>query len=954
MARKRGLFFRPIFTFLSDRPTRKKRRSPKRSSAIQRLFLIGSGLVAIAFLLSLELPGFASVPVTPGIEPTTQTRSHSSLAAAQPSDPTTAEKLAQQARADYAAGRFSEAATGFDRAAVLYRQAGDLTQAAATQVNQAKALQALGLYSRSIAVLQSVLQTPEQPTPLLQNWETKIECAIRDDNGNPLWKQLNALPVTAENAVTLTAALRGLGDALQVVGDLEQSCTILQYSLQLAQTLPLPEALAPTYLSLGNLTRTQAIANLRLNNLEPEPAIRQLQNSPGLSPVQRELQRRRTEAAQQFMDQTAAALDYYQQAEQADRQTGQSSTPLIQVQAQLNALSLRLDRQEWSAAAAAVAVLDPLLDQLSPSRSAIEARINLAQSLVRIAEQSDRSAIPHNSDWMRQAAQHLAAAQRQASDLAIAQTESYALGSLGGLYKRTKQWPEAKALTQQALEKVNAVSVTNLPHTVSDADLAYRWYRQLGQILHEQGDQAEAIAAYDTAVQVLKERLRLDVASSNLNYQFSFREEAQEPVHRELMDLLLQADNPMQEALQRVREVSTSLLETQLTSFLQEPCTITTPEQIDQIVQQESQRTAVFYPVVLPDRLEVVVKLPNEPNLLHYRHVIPRQDLLERLSQLQLALEEDYTFEAVESLAQDFYRWLVQPAEAQLAAKQVNTLVFTLDRQLQAIPMAALHDGETYLINRYAISEILGLRFDGSVEPLQPDALKIMAAGLSEIPPSLPPEVSNNFQPLANVGDELEAIRRLKNDGIQVETLLNQEFTLRSFNTRLNETRFPVVHLATHGQFSVDPQRTFLLTSGQGRTALIEVNELASLFRTRGQIRLDSIELLVLNACETAAGDDLATLGIAGTAVRAGARSAIASLWTLDDTPSVDFTRILYQQLRQPDVTKAEALRRAQRALMQDPRYRHPRYWSPYILAGNWLPLTASRSAGAVASSPSS
>jgi CHAT domain-containing protein len=111
----------------------------------------------------------------------------------------------------------------------------------------------------------------------------------------------------------------------------------------------------------------------------------------------------------------------------------------------------------------------------------------------------------------------------------------------------------------------------------------------------------------------------------------------------------------------------------------------------------------------------------------------------------------------------------------------------------------------------------------------------------------------------------------------------------------------------------------------------------------RGRDRQDPIELLVLNACETASGDDLATLGIAGTAVKAGARSAIASLWTLDDAPSVKFTEILYSHLQQPDVSKAEALQKAQLALLQDPLYRHPRYWSPYILAGNWLPLTSSR-----------
>jgi len=965
MARKRGIFFRPIFTFLSRYWHQGRWQWERLLSTVHRLFLmrfplIVYGLLAIlALLCTMVMPGFARVPLVSAVVNTvtiSQTNSQiSSQAIAQSSlEPAEAQALEQRARSYYDAGQFTDAVSAFEQAATLYQQSGNFAQAAESQINQARALQALGLYNQAIVILQAVLQTPEHPTPLLQDFQVEIRCAEETDILNPLREQLQKLPVSSTNAATTVAALRGLGDALQVTGNLEQACTILHYSLELAESQPLPDALAPLYLSLGNLTRTQAIADLRLKNLTPEQAMAQLRKQ--LSPIRQELQRRRTEAAQQFMTQTGTALNYYQQAangsSNSDQQSANDATSLIQAQAQLNALSLHLDRQEWSEADATIPSLYALLDNLPLNRSAIEARINLAQSLMRMAEQQPEP-ISRSSDLMRQSAQLLKTAQRQASDLGIAQTESYALGSLGGLYERTQQWTEAKALTQQALDKVSAVSVTNLPHTISDADLAYRWYRQLGRILIAQNDEPGAIEAYETAVSALQERLQLDVASSNLNYQYSFNENAQEPVHRELIDLLLRSENPSPDNLQRVREVSTSLLEAELTSFLQEPCQIVTPGQIDTIIQQEAQQTAVFYPIILPDRLEVIVKLPGNQDLLHYHHFIARDQLLEKLDNLQLALEEDYTFEAVESLSQEFYEWIVQPAVEHLEENQVKTLVFTLDRQLQTIPMAALYDGETYLIDKYAISEILGLRFDGSAEALQLDELKIMAAGLSVIPPLLPEDIRDNFLPLPYINQELDAIGTLQADGVRVVTLRDDDFTLPSFNTRLNEDRFPVIHLATHGQFSVDPQRTFLLTSGELTDGLIGVNELAALFRTRGQIRLDSIKLLVLNACETAAGDNLATLGLTGTAVRAGARSAIASLWTLDDAPSVDFTKVLYENLRQPDVTKAEALRQAQLALMHNPQYRHPRYWSSYILAGNWLPLITSNSTGLTGSSTS-
>jgi CHAT domain-containing protein len=95
--------------------------------------------------------------------------------------------------------------------------------------------------------------------------------------------------------------------------------------------------------------------------------------------------------------------------------------------------------------------------------------------------------------------------------------------------------------------------------------------------------------------------------------------------------------------------------------------------------------------------------------------------------------------------------------------------------------------------------------------------------------------------------------------------------------------------------------------------------------------------LLVLSACRTAAGDRRAALGLAGVAVRAGARSTIASLWSLDDDSGAAMMQAFYQELQQPQMSKAEALRRAQRSLLADPRYAAPRFWAPYVLLGNWL-----------------
>jgi CHAT domain-containing protein len=845
---------------------------------------------------------------------------------------------------ELARGRTEEAIATWERSASIYDQLGKPEQRAASQINQARALQNLGLYSRAIGLLKEALQAPQPIAPLLRGVGTdppdRLDAWLEQEQLSNLLKSLPS------SATTVTAA-RNLGEVLQVIGDLEQSHLVLSHSLPLAQGLPQAEpmrseAIAAAHLSLGNVIRAQAVAELRLDNMTIAEAA--TYPKPGLSLIQQELQRRQIEAAAEFADATNEALNDYEQA------VSHANSITIQTQAQLNRLSLLLDKQQWPAAEQLARQIEPQLSQLPTSRATIDAQINLAKSLMRLGGWAIGFPSPpsRSSVQWTKVEQLLQTAQNQASQLQDAQAESYALGLLGQLYEQNQQFDQAEAATQQALEKVHGFSAANLPHRVNDTDLAYRWQQQRGRIYRKWGEMNKAIEAYEAAVKILQDRLRMDVASSNLNYQFSFRDDA-EPVYRELLDLLLK--DPTPKHLQQTREVIASLLETELTSFLNEPCEVVTPREIDDFIRKEELKAAIIYPIVLDDRLELISKFPGDDRqLYHYRaHPIARDELLKKIRALQLALEEDYTFLDVKQRSQEFYRWIVQPVVEQIAKDNldINTLVFALDRPLQNIPMAALHDGHEYLIKKYAISEVLGLSLEGNPTPLYEQQLRVLAAGLSKIPADAPEEIRLNFLPLPQVEEELDVLESLGADlGIPVTRLLDnrpdRSFTRENFNTRLNQDTFPIVHLATHGIFSVDPEATFLLAYGnEADNVKIEVNELGSLFRQRRQIRPDAIELLVLNACETAAGDDSATLGLAGTAVRAGARSVIASLWTLGDAPSVEFTRHFYENLKIEQegkrLSKAEALREAQLALMGMPQYEHPRYWAPYILAGNWL-----------------
>ncbi len=343
--------------------------------------------------------------------------------------------------------------------------------------------------------------------------------------------------------------------------------------------------------------------------------------------------------------------------------------------------------------------------------------------------------------------------------------------------------------------------------------------------------------------------------------------------------------------------------------------------QIDQIIDFEDPTAAAIYPIILPNRLEVILKLPQQKALRHYSTPIARTEVERILEQLQQDLTKPHTIRSIQSLSAQVYDWLIRPAEADLANHQIKTLVFVLDGSLRNIPMAALYNGKQYLIENYNLALAPGLQLINP-QPLKRKQLKALAAGVSA--PNTP-----GFSELPNVPLELKEVQ----SEAPGQILLNQQFTIQAFQRQINSQPFPVVHLATHGKFSSNADQTFILAWDEP----IKVNQFNDLLRTRSQMRSDAIELLVLSACQTAAGDSRAALGLAGVAVRAGARSTIASLWNTNDESTALLMSQFYQELANNQLTKAEALRNAQLRLLHDPKYQRPRFWAPYVLLGNWL-----------------
>ncbi|EKU96764.1 hypothetical protein Lepto7375DRAFT_0676 [Leptolyngbya sp. PCC 7375] len=711
----------------------------------------------------------------------------------------------------------TDALRSFQQAEQDYRQASNNNGILSSQVNQAQALQALGFYRRALNTL-----TDLNP-PLLER--------------SPSLSQITGL--------------RNLGDLLRITGGLEQSQTVLEQSLTLAQQLGDPIETAQIRFSLGNTVQAQG--------------------------------------------NTDQALNYFEQV------SAQPVSPSLRLKANITQLSLLFETGNTDLATSLLADIRTQLTNQPVGRTSVYTRLVLARNLLDYAEP-----LPTN-----ETAQLLQQALDQAQDLSDRRAESYALGYLGELYNRTANLPEAQ---------VQLASALAIAQNLNAADIAYRWQWQLGQLSRQQGNLTDATIAYSDAVKSLQS-LRNELVAINPDLQYDFREKV-EPVYRELVDLLLTSSptesNISQNKLLQARDVIESLQLAELENFFREPC-LAVRQQIDQVVDDSQSATAVLYPIILPDRLEVILKLPNQP-LQHYATPLPQTDLEAIINDLRQQVVRSFGLRKTQSLAKAIYDSLLKPAESALEEAQVDTLIFILDGALRNIPMATLYDGQQYLVQKYSLALAPGLKLVDP-KPLAEQNLAAITAGLSES--------RHGFIPLPFVNVEVEQIQST----LDSRVLLNETFTESALTDAINQTPFPVVHLATHGQFSSNPEETFILAWDNP----IQISALNRLLRNSEQSRQDAIELLVLSACETATGDKQAALGLAGVAVRAGARSTLASLWNIDDETSAVLMQQFYQVLTGNPTTKASALRQAQLALLKNPRYQHPRYWAPYVLVGNWL-----------------
>ncbi len=805
-------------------------------------------------------------------------------------------------------GRVAYQTGKYDRAKIFWQQASQ--EAENGTLTQAQILNYLALTSHKLGEWQAAEKYLTQSLAILQNSSDASSLNIKAQTLNTQGR----LEFDRGKAEAALASWQQAAKLYRQVGDDIGALGVEINQAQVWQSLGLYRRAQKTLQDIASKLATQSEPTLKIAGLRSlgialqvtgdlQAAQEMLESSLALSQKLNLSEESSTtlfslgNTAVASADKTQA-ITYYQQA------AATTTQPLLKSEAQLNQLGLLISTEQWQPARDLLSEIQTNLANLAtiPSRKVVYAQVNLAKHLIELSDHTP------NQSYFIQTQNILQTAIQQAEELKDSQAQSYAVGMLGHLYEQHQQVSLGRKYTQQAVQ---------LAQVINNSDLTYQWQWQLGRLLQTQGNHQGAIASYTEAVNAL-ESLRSDLVVTNADVQFSFRESI-EPVYRELVSLLLTPvdGQPIgQNNLLQARNTIESLQLAELNNFFREACLDATPTAIDEIDRQ----AAVIYPIILGDRLETIVSLPDK-SLQHYSLSIPQAELESVIEELRQTLQIRSRRNFYQP-AQKLYSWLIRPALTELAQHDIETLVFVPDGSLRNIPLAALYDGKQYLIEHYNVALTPGLQLLAP-RSLEQVKLNTLAAGITQ--------QRRGFSSLEYVNRELTDIQNQTDSFV----LRDDNFTQKRLQEKIQTARYPIVHIATHGQFSSNLEDTFLLTWDGN----INIDELKQLLQNTDSEHQQAIELLILSACDTARGDKRAALGLAGMAVRAGARTTLATLWAVYDESTALTMNYFYQNITQSQnkLNKAQALRQAQLNLINSSQFKHPYYWSPFVMVGNWL-----------------
>jgi CHAT domain-containing protein len=410
---------------------------------------------------------------------------------------------------------------------------------------------------------------------------------------------------------------------------------------------------------------------------------------------------------------------------------------------------------------------------------------------------------------------------------------------------------------------------------------------------------------------------RFDPLTEESNFSIRIR-----PVFEAVVDVLLR-NPPSQDDgryIANVQEIVEQYRQAELQNVFGNDCV---PARIPVDPKQLKADEAILYPVLLGDRVELIYASGKGDKT--YRRLTPNRDV-GRAEVVRLVAQLTDATSTPDSQgwrdpAKRLYDILIAPIEAELPSG--GTLVIVPDGPLAGLPFAALIDRNGQpLVQRTKLSVVPSLAYAQPGGRAAQKDIRVVAAALEK-------EVALGggvFPKLEGTADEAKAVVQGSRGSRVIEN-----FKRADLIAALSQQRVDVLHLATHASFNGRSDRSFIVADGEA----IPISELRTLV-AQNLARGEDLDLLVLSACETAVGDDEASMGLAGAAVQSGASSAIASLWEVSDLGTSELMKGFYARYRAGE-TKADALRNAQLALIErGGEFADPNVWAAFTLLGSW------------------
>lgn len=707
------------------------------------------------------------------------------------------------------------------------------------------------------------------------------------------------------DAESVARSMLGLAQALYELGEYRRASEVVQKAEFVAEKLPDRKQAALITAELGNILifagdEKKGIDLLKKSGVFFDDKIKGKADT--------------TAAARSFFlaaslkisvdDYSAAASDYALSAEAAEK-TGNSS---FAARARINAAKACYLTNDFSGSLELINKTEVSVYKLEDNHEKALLLVSISDLFARLCSDPDSPDRQKNMSRAFYAAEKAFIISEKNGDFA---GQSLALGSMGRARELSGDLPGALDLTMKAILKASSVDF-------DPGLMKFHW--QAGRILGKTGSIDQAIDSSREAVYHL-ERTRPEMSVECRSNPLVFKEVIW-PVYTELVSLLLKrADSRADTDPDRCKDLDEVILTVEkikteeIKNYFRDDCVASMKSSIMESLHQ-LEKTAVIYPLIMQDELVILVKSGKKTR--HFRSRVSSQELSSISDKLRDRLGDPgnryYLKDSVK-----LYDLLIRPLEKTLEDEKIETIIFVPDGALRSIPLAALNDGNNFLVEKYAVGTTPGLVLTAR-QPLEKDAPGLLAAGLTD--------AVQGFPGLPGVSGELDIMESM----FDARPLKNRAFSETNMGRALEQAPYSILHIASHGVFDRDPDRTFILTY-EGRMNMKGLGRLI----TNPGIKVP-VDMITLSACETAAGDDRSALGLAGVALRSGAKSALASLWFVDDDATSKLIIGFYENIKtRRSNSKAKALREAQITLIKDEKYRHPAFWAPFILIGNWL-----------------